>query len=69
MKLDDNKMHKAVMEVVWELNNGVEKDSLKTFLLHRLETLISVVEDCSDTDMYDLFDDETIELIENALNN
>lgn len=65
MKIDNDVMRRDILVVAQKLDAGIEWESLKTFLTHRLETLISVVDDSVDTEMYDLFDDELLDYVMN----
>lgn len=61
-ELADNCWETA-MEVIWRLGNETEDINLRTYLFHRLEILIGVIETYSNISMHDLFDDNTIDFI------
>lgn len=63
MKIDNSKMHDEILTTALELNRGVNKKDLELYLEHKLEVLLYVIENLSNIDLYDLFEESTIDFI------
>lgn len=63
MKIDNGKMYNAIWETALELNKGVKSKDLRSYLEHKLDILLYVVENFSDMDLYDLFEEDVADII------
>lgn len=63
MKIDNDKMSNAIWGTALELNRGVKSKDLRLYLEHKLDILLYVVENFSDMDLYDLFEEDVVDII------
>lgn len=63
MKIDSSKMHDEILTTALELNRGVKSKDLRLYLEHKLDILLYVVENFSDMDLYDLFEEDVVDII------
>ena len=60
MKIDNNKMYDAIFDTFLRLDNNSNNEELQTYLKHKLDVLLFVLEELSDTSLYELFQDSML---------
>lgn len=68
MKIDNSKMYDAIFDTAIRLANGMGSKDIELFWQHKLESLLFVVKNLSDTDLSDLFERDLLEFINDVLN-
>lgn len=64
MLLDDNKLKQVILVTAQELEQEYDKE-LKLFLMDKLDVILNLLENCGQQDLYDLFDEDTVDYITN----
>lgn len=62
MFLDDNKLKQIILTTAQELESQPDKE-LKLFLMNKLDIVLNLLETCSQQDLYDLFNEDTVDYI------
>lgn len=62
MFLDDNKLKQVILTTAQELESRPDKE-LKLFLMNKLDIILNLLETCSQQDLYDLFNEDTVDYI------
>lgn len=60
MKIDNNKMYDAIFDTFLHLDNNSNNEELQTYLKHKLDVLLFVLEELSDMSLYELFQDSML---------
>ena len=60
MKIDNNKMYDTIFDTFLRLDNNSNNEELQTYLKHKLDVLLFVLEELSDTSLYELFQDSML---------
>lgn len=60
MKIDNNKMYDAIFDTFLRLDNNSNNKELQIYLKHKLDVLLFVLEELSDTPLYELFQDSML---------
>lgn len=60
MKIDNGKMYDAIFDTFLRLDNNSNNEELQTYLKHKLDVLLFVLEELSDTSLYELFQDSML---------
>lgn len=60
MKIDNNKMYDAIFDTFLRLDNNSNNEELQTYLKHKLDVLLFVLEELSDTSLYELLQDSML---------
>jgi hypothetical protein len=67
MKIDNGKMYDAIFDTFLRLDDNSNNEELQTYLKHKLDVLLFVLEELSDMSLYELFQDsmlvEDIEMV------
>ena len=64
MLLDDNKLKQVILATAQELEQASNKE-LKLFLMGKLNVILNLLETCGQQDLYDLFNEDTVDYITN----
>jgi hypothetical protein len=64
MLLDDNKLKQVILVTAQELEQTSDKE-LKLFLIDKLDVILNLLETCGQQDLYDLFNEDTVDYITN----
>lgn len=64
MLLDDNKLKQVILVTTQELESRPDKE-LKLFLMNKLDIILNLLETCGQQDLYDLFNEDTVDYITN----
>lgn len=64
MLLDDNKLKQVILTTAQELEQASNKE-LKLFLMDKLDVILNLLENCGQQDLYDLFNEDTVDYITN----
>lgn len=64
MLLDDNKLKQVILTTAQELEHEYDKE-LKLFLMDKLDVILNLLETCGQQDLYDLFNEDTVDYITN----
>lgn len=64
MLLDDNKLKQVILVTAQELEQTSDKE-LKLFLIDKLDVILNLLETCGQQDLYDLFNEDTVNYITN----
>lgn len=64
MLLDDNKLKQVILVTAQELEQASDKE-LKLFLIDKLDVILNLLETCGQQDLYDLFNEDTVDYITN----
>lgn len=64
MLLDDNKLKQVILTTAQELEQEYDKE-LKLFLMDKLDVILNLLETCGQQDLYDLFNEDTVDYITN----
>lgn len=64
MLLDDNKLKQVILATAQELEQASDKE-LKLFLMDKLDVILNLLETCGQQDLYDLFNEDTVDYITN----
>lgn len=68
MKIDNSKMYDAIFNTAIKLANEMGSKDIELFWKHKIESLLFVVKNLSDTDLSDLFERDSLEFINDVLN-
>lgn len=60
MKIDNSKMYDAIFDTFLRLDNNSNNEELQTYLKHKLDVLLFVLEELSDTSLDELFQDNML---------
>lgn len=60
MKIDNGKMYDAIFDTFLRLDNNSNNEELQTYLKHKLDVLLFVLEELSDTSLDELFQDSML---------
>lgn len=60
MKIDNSKMYDAIFNTLLRLDNNSNNEELQTYLKHKLDVLLFVLEELSDMSLYELFQDSML---------
>ena len=60
MKIDNNKMYDAIFDTFLRLDNNSNNEELQTYLKYKLDVLLFVLEELSDTSLDELFQDSML---------
>lgn len=60
MKIDNGKMYDAIFDTFLRLDNNSNNEELQTYLKHKLDVLLFVLEELSDMSLYELFQDSML---------
>lgn len=60
MKIDNNKMYDAIFDTFLRLDDNSNNEELQTYLKHKLDVLLFVLEELSDMSLYELFQDSML---------
>lgn len=60
MKIDNGKMYDAIFDTFLRLDDNSNNEELQTYLKHKLDVLLFVLEELSDTSLYELFQDSML---------
>lgn len=60
MKIDNNKMYDAIFDTFLRLDNNSNNEELQTYLKHKLDVLLFILEELSDMSLYELFQDSML---------
>lgn len=60
MKIDNGKMYDAIFDTFLRLDDNSNNKELQTYLKHKLDVLLFVLEELSDTSLYELFQDSML---------
>lgn len=64
MLLDDNKLKQVILTTAQELEQASNKE-LKLFLMDKLDVILNLLENCGQQDLYNLFNEDTVDYITN----
>lgn len=60
MKIDNGKMYDEIFDTFLRLDDNSNNEELQTYLKHKLDVLLFVLEELSDTSLYELFQDSML---------
>lgn len=60
MKIDNGKMYDAIFNTFLRLDDNSNNEELQTYLKHKLDVLLFVLEELSDMSLYELFQDSML---------
>lgn len=60
MKIDNSKMYDAIFDTFLRLDDSSNNKELQTYLKHKLDVLLFVLEELSDTSLDELFQDSML---------
>lgn len=60
MKIDNGKMYDAIFDTFLRLDDNSNNEELQTYLKHKLDVWLFVLEELSDTSLYELFQDSML---------
>jgi hypothetical protein len=60
MKIDNGKMYDAIFDTFLRLDDNSNNEELQTYLKHKLDVLLFVLEELSDMSLYELFQDSML---------
>lgn len=60
MKIDNSKMYDTIFDTFLRLDDNSNNEELQTYLKHKLDVLLFVLEELSDMSLYELFQDSML---------
>ena len=60
MKIDNSKMYNGIFDTFLRLDDNSNNEELQTYLKHKLDVLLFVLEELSDMSLYELFQDSML---------
>ena len=60
MKIDNSKMYDAIFDTFLRLDNNSNNEELQTYLKHKLDVLLFILEELSDMSLDKLFQDSML---------
>lgn len=60
MKIDNNKMYDTIFDTFLHLDEDSNNKELQTYLKHKLDVLLFILEELSDMSLYELFQDSML---------
>lgn len=60
MKIDNGKMYDAIFDTFLRLDDNSNNEELQTYLKHKLDVLLFVLEELSNMSLYELFQDSML---------